>query len=255
MIAISVASQKELGVELLDFATKETLARLRVPISSPRFGVRSIAFSPDSRLIAAAISMFEGAGNYGSIAVWNTSSRKQIASLTSDDGFPDSVAWSPDGRRLAFTNFDGMLEIWNTATWKETMHLDRMPQDMRTGAGGHHIVCWSPDGSMLASVNVAGWVIIWDPDSGREVRSFSAHSSNIRSIAFSPDGSRLVTGGIDKCAKIWDVRDGAHLLTLRGRDEPVSDVAWSPNGKELLTSEGGDHFIWSAHLTTADADE
>jgi WD40 repeat protein len=108
---------------------------------------------------------------------------------------------------------------------------------------------------MLASVNVAGWVIIWDPDSGREVRSFSAHSSNIRSIAFSPDGSRLLTGGIDKCAKIWDVRDGAHLLTLRGRDLPVSDVAWSPNGEELLTSEGGEHFIWSAHLTTADNDE
>jgi WD40 repeat protein len=241
-----------LGVQLLDLATKKTLATLTAPISSPDFELRSIAFSPDSRLIATAIFMADGSGNIGSIAVWDTLTRKQVALLTSHTGFPDSIAWSPDGSRLACSSFEGMLKTWNTTTWQEAKQFDRLPQDIRTGAGGAHIVCWSPDGSMLASVNVAGWVMLWDAESGRKIRSLSAHSANIRSIAFSPDGSRLATAGIDKCAKIWDVRDGAHLLTLRARDLPVEDVAWSPNGEELLTSAGGEHFIWSARPPTAD---
>jgi WD40 repeat protein len=239
MAAVAYSTENQRGIHIANVETR-TLSATCSQARAHENGIRSIAFNPDASLIAAAI--FEDV-----IAIWDTTTSDVVASLPTPAGFPDSVAWSPDGRRLAATTFDGAVTIWNTTTWRPVMHLDRQPQDHRTGAGGPHLVCWSSDGSMLAAGGaISGWVVVWDASNGREILSFSAHSGSVEAVAFSPDGSRLATGGQDKLVKIWNAVDGAHLLTLGNHEQPIQDVAWSPDGRRLLTSDDSGHFVWTA---------
>jgi WD40 repeat protein len=43
--------------------------------------------------------------------------------LRSHGDYVDSVAWSPDGKRLATGNYDKTAKVWDAATGKELLTL------------------------------------------------------------------------------------------------------------------------------------
>ena len=66
-------------------------------------GVRQIAFSPDSRLMAAA-------DIGGKVRLWNVRTWERIRDL--DAGVVRHLAFSPDGRHLAVALHDGTIKFW-----------------------------------------------------------------------------------------------------------------------------------------------
>src|SRR5262249_59369460 len=69
---------------------------------------------------------------------------RRVTSLTTQ---PQAAAWSPDGKRIAFFNVDGMwrvaqMSVLDVATGEVTKVHDSLPQP---GAPA-----WSPDGKRLA---------------------------------------------------------------------------------------------------------
>jgi eukaryotic-like serine/threonine-protein kinase len=186
-----------------------------------------------------------------------------------------SVAFSPDGQRVASGSFDGTARIWDSATGKELLTLDAGQvqslafspdgQRLATGSGtgiriwdsrtGKQLispeegavtsVAFSPDGQRLASgidTATVGMVKIWDSATGKELLGFDA-SAPVSSVAFSPDGRRLASGSLDKTVKVWDSSTGKELFSLKGHAGQVSSVAFSPDGQRLA-SAGGDAMIW-----------
>jgi len=67
----------------------------------------------------------------------------------SPNGYAESVAFSPDGKRVA-----GSLKVWDTQTGQKLLTLQG-----HTGAIFHIVI--SPDGNRLASAS-ADSVKIWD---------------------------------------------------------------------------------------------
>ncbi len=134
-----------------------------------------------------------------------------------------SVAFSPNGLRLASASWDGTVKVWSVATGLE----------VRTFKGHTGLVisvAFSPDGTRLASASGDGTVKVWDAATGQEPITLKGHTSVVASVAFSPDGLRLASGAADLTVKVWDATTGQVIRTLEGHTGPVTSVAFSPDG-------------------------
>jgi eukaryotic-like serine/threonine-protein kinase len=150
----------------------------------------------------------------------------------------NSVAWSPDGTRLATGSRDGTAKVWEAASGQERLTL-------RGHAGPVYSVSWSPDGTRLAAGTGDGMGTVWEAAGGRELLTLRGHTGLVGSVSWSPDGTRLATGSRDGTAKVWEAASSRELLTLRGHTNAVNSVPWSPDGTRLATgSWDGTAKVW-----------
>jgi Tol biopolymer transport system component len=138
-----------------------------------------------------------------------------------------ALAWSPDGKSLAFTGVPCGLNIWDLRATHAT------PWHNLTNATSL-AVAWSPDGLTLA-VAAGTRIKLVETRSGQLRREFAAHSETVRSLAWSPDSKRLASAGDDSLAKIWDASTGREVAALTGHAAPVYSVAWNREGDRVLT--------------------
>jgi eukaryotic-like serine/threonine-protein kinase len=162
----------------------------------------------------------------------------ELLTMKGSPGRVWSVAYSPDGKRLAtgaatwIVNDPGKVMIWDAQTGQELLSLK-----------GHtkwvHCVAFSPDGKRLASVSSDETVKVWDAETGQELLTYKGHSG-VTKVAFSPDGKRLASGSSDGTVKVWNAQSGEELLTLK--DGGGNAVAFSPDGKRIA----GGSKVWDA---------
>jgi WD40 repeat protein len=151
-----------------------------------------------------------------------------------------SVAWSPDGKRLASVSADQTVMLWDVESRKALATLE----GHKGGAvGAYGTVAWSPDGKRLASASGDRTMMLWDVDSRKPLATLEGHKDMVYSVAWSPDGKRLASASGDQTVILWDVDSRQPLVTLAGHQGAVSSVAFSPDGKRLASASGDQTVI------------
>ena len=143
-----------------------------------------------------------------------------------------SVAFSPDGTRIASGSVDTTVRLWDTRTGQP------IGEPLR-GDGAVLSVAFSPDGTRLASGNWNMWnnnAQLWNTDSRQPIGQPMHHDDAVNSVAFSPDGTRLATGSDDKTVKLWDARTGQPFGPPLRHDDSVLSVAFSPDGTRIAAA-------------------
>jgi WD40 repeat protein len=150
--------------------------------------VRSMAFSPDGRTLAAV-----DIGSAGDrVTLLDTTTGRIRHTLTPNAGGPLSVAFSRDGRTLASAS-GRSLQTWDTRTGRLRESL---------GAGGEvGPAAFSADGRTVAVSGTTG-VELWDLATARLRATLPTRSPT--PAAFSPDGHTLAVGTADSVA-LWTV--------------------------------------------------
>jgi hypothetical protein len=163
-----------------------------------------------------------------------------VVTLEGHTDFVNSVAFSPDGRRIASCSADMTVKIWDVATGKEIATCKG--HTMYIGS-----VAFSPDGRRIASGSKDKTVKIWDAANAREITTLTGHKGFVRSVAFSPDAHRIASGGRDTIVRIWDAESGGEIMVLKGHRTVVNSVAFSPDGRRLASgSKDKTVRIWNA---------
>ncbi|WP_439625012.1 protein kinase domain-containing protein [Gemmata sp.] len=177
------------------------------------------------------------------------------------------VAYSPDGRRLVSTSWDGSARVWDADTGRPVREL--LPPDNL----GTYCVAWGPGGT-IALGGGEGVVRLFEADTGRLLRQWKPLGGAPRSpgprepapapgtpegrgpgaavyaLSFSPDGSRLAAGTGDPTWHIaaensrpgrvwvWDTRTGSGLASLRDLPSAAVGVAFHPDGRRVAVGTG-----------------
>ncbi len=194
--------------------------------------VRSVAISPDGRLIASG-------SRDNTIWLWDVSTRRAVGSpLTGHTDRVNSVTFSPDGKTVASASADGTVRLWDVASGAPI----GLPLTGHTAAVWS--VAFSPDGKTLASASADGTVILWDVASGEmRVPPLSGHTDEVYTVAFSPDGRLVASAGADLTIILWDAETGETVHDpLQGHEDWIYSVAFSPDG-QTLASGGADNTI------------
>jgi uncharacterized protein (TIGR03067 family) len=197
------------------------------------------------------------------------------------------VAYSPDGKSVAFGRMDGKCGLWNPAEGR-VVHWFEHPGPLQALAflddmtivtgGGHSIQCYSielnrpmqslddfkPEVTCLAVYQDPerkqplilagcdnGSIRLWYPDSGRTTDFNKLHKRKVRSVAISPTGRAALSGSEDGSAKLWRLSNGEIVRNFSGHGGGVNCVAFSPDNKYVLTGGVDQLFEGEAILWNA----
>jgi eukaryotic-like serine/threonine-protein kinase len=155
---------------------------------------------------------------------------RELLTLHGHEGPATSVAWSPDGTRLASCGLDHRLRLWDPFSGDELWAQD-CGGPLRTTA-------WSPDGKLLATGADGGRVRIWNAVTGEPISTLSGHTGRVSAVAWSADSTCLASASWDKTVRVWDVARGSELLRMTEEDA-VRSIAWHPKGSQLAVA------LWS----------
>ncbi|KAJ6473411.1 hypothetical protein C8R47DRAFT_719494 [Mycena vitilis] len=127
--------------------------------------VRSLAFSPDARMLASG-SLDQ------SIRVWNTESTETIDILLGHSGLVNSLAFTPDGSRIVSSAVDGTIRVWNV----NTGHIGRASAWVWS-------VGFIPHSEAVFSRLGDGRVQIWDAQSGNREQEFAEATTTFSTVS------------------------------------------------------------------------
>ncbi|CEJ62717.1 hypothetical protein PMG11_11209 [Penicillium brasilianum] len=219
--------------------------------------VQSIAWSPNGRRLASVsddttariwdmttgdcASTLQGhRSDDKTVKIWDSDTGQFVSAPEGHSEAVTSIAWSPNGSRLASASSDKTVRIWDPSTGKCASTLQGHSDSVRS-------ISWSLDGSRLASASDDTIVSIWNPDTGQRASTLEGHSGSVTSIAWSPRGNILASASGDKTVRIWDLATRQCMSILQDHGNWVSSIAWSPEGSRLASASYDNSVkIWDA---------
>jgi len=217
---------------------------------SPQEIIRSLAFTPDGAVLAAA----GGNTDDFSIHLWDVASGQAISILNGHDGIVWSIAFSPDSQLLASASSDGTAKIWD---WRSGNILKTLSFPDQVGS-----VSFSPDGQTLAvgglddlkNLKAAIWTFstsTWEP-----LLKIPEYV-NITAMTYSPNGRLLIGGGASRNVQVWRTSDGTSIFTLNHAHQvfgaavsPDSSIAATATCAITLNEQCTEGSVWLWDLST-----
>lgn len=208
-------------------------------------------------------------GGSASVMLWDTSTWQLIATLqiprlegskpsdkSSSKKFVLSVAWSPDGKRLACGSMDGTISIFDVARAKFLHHLEGHLMPVRS-------LVYSPiEPRLLFSGSDDAHIHMYDSEGKTLAGAMSGHASWVLSVDVAPDGAAIATGSSDQTVRLWDLSMRAAVQTMRSHNDQVWAVAFRSSGSssrgDRLASVSDDKSIslydysWCENLNPAE---
>jgi hypothetical protein len=215
-------------VTVWDLAT----ARPAAVLTNVLGAVNDLRFSPDGKLLAAAGGQPSAKGD---LRLFQVDGWKLLGTLPGHDDVVFSVAFSPDGKRLASASFDKTVRLWDVA--------GRKAERVLTGHSDFvYAVAFSPDGKWLVSASKDRSVKLVDADTGKSRFTFSGMDQDVLAVAVSPDGKSVVSSGFEPSLFWWNPQTGERVRTQGGHGTAVNEVCFSKDGK-LVVSAGSDRTV------------
>ncbi|MCO6042887.1 protein kinase [Aeoliella sp. ICT_H6.2] len=236
------SSRGEGRVLVWDVSTGERQRDLSV-VESCLFAV---TYSPDGQLLVG------GGTGEKNIYCWDVESGNKVAEWNRPSAV-QSLAFSPDGKRLASSGWWDTIWINDTDTDKRTFDTEAHPGHAPT-------LAFHPDGTRLVSGGTDQTVRVWDTYSGQLLEQFRGHTARVSAVTFDASRRRVISAAHDQTVKVWGINSSVKESTvLSGNRIYTRDLAFNEDGKRLASVVGnpwnpaatGEIRIWDLSTQTS----
>jgi RNA polymerase sigma factor (sigma-70 family) len=215
-------------------------------LTGPKEYVSDMAYSPDGKTLLLGV--------FGkAISVRNVVDGKEVRRLRDLPTDVHTLALSPRGDRIAFTEFwlkqnaPGSISygpgtrvfLVNPRTGAELRRWTlpaKMTSEGTSEKGWWWGVAFSPDGRKLAAWEKDGPIRVWDTETGEETRLLTDGLTHAGRAAFSPDGKTLAVGDGGRVIRLLDITSGTERVTTKGHRGGVTALAAAPDGRTVFTA-------------------
>lgn len=248
--------------------------------------VACLAFSPDGQRLAVGIRGSLRPGPRSQFTrILDASTGQELCECRPKGAASSepalSLAFSPNGDRLASGGGTGNIRVWDGKTGELQLVLNghQAPVSQLAWFGNSHLAagdysgvvkCWdmahvremqtfrghespvasiaaSADGGHLISTSLDGALKVWSPGASPEYRILCRGPANLYSLAFSPDGRRLATAAARSPVMLWDAITGEKQLTLAAPCNNMPLVAFDARGERILATTADPAVkVWDA---------
>ena len=200
--------------------------------------------SHDSRIAATGTQ-------YGEVVLWNPSTGRKLATLRGHREWVETLAFSPDDRRLASGGRDRQAIVWRLEN-----ESGRVRGRIERRLLGHQNtilgLAFDDAGQRLASGSEANELRLWDLSAPGSPFPLPIPQGQVRDIQWFADQRRAAIAGYfsqgdqtEGRVEVWDLGAGqrVHMLGPQGRE--IGAVAISPDGSQVACgSNDGSLIIW-----------
>lgn len=221
--------------------------------------IMAVAVSPDGKWVAMG-------GQDLKLGVWELATGKPVK-LVELKRYVDSLSWSPDSTRLAWSAGTG-AQVWDSRNDQVVGSPARMavsgkkiawsPDGKRLAAAGYRglqylsadlqtveekspelkleSLAWAPDGKALYVGEDDGPVVALDADSGTAGKKFPGLTKSTTAVGVDPRGRWLAGASRDGTVLAWDVASGKELFRVEKLSFWPTALEVSPDGSRLAVA-------------------
>jgi WD40 repeat protein len=216
-------------IELWSIQTWTQVNRL---ISNDRL-LTSISFSSDDTHLVSSNGL-------GRIAFWDY--KKTSAAFV--DASTDSVyqaVYSPDGKLVASTGFDGQIHVWDALKYPYSTVYSFMGDSRYTTS-----LSFSPDSnSLVANSKGDRKIKLWDVKNSKTVWVSGELREEVLVVSYSHTGGLVASAGADGTVRLWDAKTGELKQMFPGHGVACKSIAFSPDDRLLAGGYAdGNIQIW-----------
>lgn len=209
-------------------------------LQEPQHRARSIACSPDGRIIAVG-------SDDQLVRLWDTKTGEPLRTLQGYTNRIWTIAFHPiclpkgDFFCLASGSDDGIVRLWDVNTGECLKTLLGHTSRIRS-------VAFSPDGQILASGSHDRTIKLWDVSTGECIKTLRGHVDWVLSVMFSINNRTLISAGDDQSVLVWDI----HTNDSQPLREPEQEWMWAFAGHptdEIVATGGSSQAVnlWNIH--------
>ncbi|MCA1555127.1 MAG: hypothetical protein LC747_00370, partial [Acidobacteria bacterium] len=171
-----------------------------------------LSFTPDGRLLAAALDYGRGTRDNGAkLKLWDLTAKgnnaRVLATLDGTGNSNSGLSFSADGRLLA-VGAGQSVKVWDTGTGSERQTIKLPATSASFGLRDSLVgLAFSRDGKFMATSVLNAPLNIWETETGRAVQTLAGRSNYAYNVTFNADGTRLVSGS----KTIWELDAGRGL--------------------------------------------
>ena len=192
--------------------------------------IRRLQYSPDGRLLAAAL------GGANGVRLFDTAGYSLNGSDTTYGSESYGAAFSTDSRQLIATSFDGFIRLYDVAAGMRLLRKEKAP-----GGGRPYGIAFSPDGTrVVLGYDDAPRVDVLAAGDLSLLFSRTVPSGELSEVAWSRDGSYLYAGSTywangSFCILRWN-RDGGEGRQFNAARNTIVDLIQLRDGRLVFGS-------------------